>query len=73
MNRDTGTELIREYQKRFEKKIREHELEVVRHWKDKIDVLLTLKPEGIAALQLEMKRISTMMATRIEQLKKELR
>ncbi|MCX5850547.1 MAG: hypothetical protein NT072_00585 [Deltaproteobacteria bacterium] len=73
MDSNAGPDFIREYQKRFEKKIHENEIEVVQHWKDKVDTLLKMKPEGIASLQLELKRISSMMATRIETLKKGLR
>jgi hypothetical protein len=32
-----------------------------------------MKPEGIASLQLEMKKLSNMMENRIETLKKELK
>lgn len=71
MNR-TGSDqdFIREYQARFEKKMRENEIAVVEFWKAKLDKLIALKPEGIAALQLEMKKLSTMMENRMEILKK---
>lgn len=62
---------IKEIQARFDKKIKEHEIEVVEYWKSQLDKLISMKPDGIASLQLQMKRISDMMANRIRILKKE--
>lgn len=73
MDPKAGPDFIKEYQRRFEKKIQENEIEVVQHWKDRVDTLIAMRPEGIAPLQLELRKISSMMATRIETLKKGLR
>ncbi len=62
---------MKEYQARVDKKLREQEISVVEYWKVHIDKLITMKPEGIASLQLQMKRISDMMKNRIMMLKKE--
>ncbi|MDI6776479.1 MAG: hypothetical protein QMD03_04430 [Syntrophales bacterium] len=67
---DNQAVFIREFQSRFEKKLRENEISVLEYWKGQLDKLVTMKPEGIAALQMQMKRISEMMANRIKVLKK---
>lgn len=61
---------LREFQLRFEKKLKENEIAVLEYWKEQWDKLITMRPEGVAALQMQMKRISDMMANRIKVLKK---
>ncbi|HPL62593.1 MAG TPA: hypothetical protein PK587_02395 [Syntrophales bacterium] len=61
---------IKEYQKRFEQKLREHEISVIEHWKERLDKVIQMRPEGIASLQLELKKVSDMMTNRIQALKK---
>jgi hypothetical protein len=61
---------IREYQKRFEQKLRDHEISVIEHWKERLDKVIQMRPEGIASLQLELKKVSDMMANRMQALKK---
>ena len=68
---DDQSALVKEFQARFAKKIKESEISSLEYWKEQLDKLLTLKPEGIAALQLQIKRISNMMGNRISTLKKE--
>lgn len=68
---DRQTAFMKEMQTRFDKKSREQEISVVDYWKGHLDRLIIMKPEGIASLQLQMKRISDMMANRIKMLKKE--
>lgn len=68
---DKQAVLMKEIQVRFDKKLKEYEISVVEHWKSQFDRLISMKPEGIASLQLQMKRISDMMANRIKILKKE--
>ena len=70
--RDSDTAFLREYQKKVETKIKEHEISVIQYWKDRIGKLVSMKPEGIASLQLEMKKLSDMMENRIRILKKDL-
>jgi len=62
---------IKELQARFDVKLKEQELSIVEYWKSHLDKILTMKPEGIASLQLQIKRISDMMTNRIKILKKE--
>jgi hypothetical protein len=69
MNKDA--EFIKEYQRQFEKKIKENEISVLEHWKGRLDKLVSMKPEGIASLQLEMKKLSDMMGNRIKILKRD--
>jgi hypothetical protein len=68
---DKQAAFMKEIQSRFDKKLREQEISVVEYWKLQLDKLITMRPEGIASLQLQMKRISDMMANRIKMLKKE--
>lgn len=63
---------LREYQKKVESKMKEKEISVIQYWKDRLGNLISMKPEGIASLQLEMKKLSDMMENRIKTLKKEL-
>ncbi len=62
---------IKEFQARFDKKVKENEISILEHWKSHLDKVLAMKPEGVASLQLQIKRISDMMETRIKTLKKE--
>jgi hypothetical protein len=70
-NEDKQAFFIKELQTRFDGKLKEQELSIVEHWKSHIDKVLALKPEGIASLQLQIRRISDMMSNRIKILKKE--
>ena len=60
---------LREVQKKYEKKLRENEISVLGYWKERLDKLAVMRPEGISSLQLEIKKISSMMANRIRTLK----
>jgi len=62
---------IREMQERFDKKLKDNERLVLEYWKAQLDKIVTMKPEGVASLQMQIKRISEMMANRIKILKKE--
>ena len=70
--RDSDTAFLREYQKKVEQKMKENEISVIQYWKDRLGKLISMKPEGIASLQLEMKKLSDMMENRIRILKKDL-
>lgn len=60
---------LSEVQKKFDKKVRENEISALEYWKERLDRLAVMKPEGIASLQLEIKKISAMMANRVRALK----
>jgi hypothetical protein len=62
---------IKEYQDRFEKKIRENEITSLEHWKAQLDKVVASRPESVASMQLQISKISEMMANRIKILKKE--
>jgi len=64
-------ELLKSIQTRIDKKIREQEISTIEFWKERLDRLASMKPEGIGSLQLEIKKISTMMDNRIKTLKKD--
>lgn len=61
---------IKEMQTRFEKKVKENEISLLEYWKSHLDKLLGMKPEGVASLQLQIKKITDMMENRIKILKK---
>ena len=67
---DDQSALIKQFQSQFEKKVKETEISSLEYWKEQLDKLLALKPEGVAALQLQIKRVSNMMENRINTLKK---
>jgi len=68
---DKQAVFMKEMQTRLDKKLKEQELLIVEHWKSQLDKLISMKPDGIASLQLQMKRISDMMSNRIKMLKKD--
>jgi hypothetical protein len=61
---------IREYQERFEKKIRENEISSLDHWKEQLDKVIAMRHDSVASIQLQVTKISEMMANRIKVLKK---
>jgi len=68
MSRDA--EFVKEVQKKFEQKLREHEIAVIEYWKERLDRIYAMRPEGIAPLQLEIRKLSENMANRVSTLKK---
>ncbi len=64
-------DFIKEFQARFEKKLKENEISMLEYWKSQLDKLLSMKPDGIASLQMQIKRISEMMDKRINIIKRE--
>ena len=69
--KDQQAAFLKEIQARFEHKLKESEITLLEHWKEQIDRVALMKPEGIAALQQQVRRISEMMANRIRILKRE--
>ncbi|MHB8769572.1 MAG: hypothetical protein ACYC7J_01055 [Syntrophales bacterium] len=69
--RDQQALLMKEIQTRLDRKLKEAEITLLEHWKDQIDRVAMMKPEGVAALQQQIKQISEMMANRIRILKRE--
>jgi hypothetical protein len=63
-------DFMKEVQKKFGEKVKENEISVVGYWKERLDKLAVMKPEGIASLQVEIKKLSDMMETRITTLKR---
>jgi len=64
--------LLKEIQTRIDRKLKDGEIEIVEYWKEQIDRVAAMKPEGIAALQQQLKKISEMMNNRLRTIKKEL-
>lgn len=63
--------LLKEIQARFEHKLKETEIDLLEYWKEHVDRVAGMKPEGIAALQSQVRKISEMMANRIRILKRQ--
>ena len=68
---DSSNEFIKEYQERFEKKMKENEIALLEHWKAQLDKIASMRPESIASLQIQIKNTAEMMANRIKILKKD--
>ncbi|HPK53563.1 MAG TPA: hypothetical protein PK114_03825 [Smithellaceae bacterium] len=68
---DSSSAFFKEYQDRFEKKIKENEIALLEHWKAQLDKVISARPDSIASLQMQVKKVSEMMATRIKVLKKD--
>ena len=67
---DANSLFIKEYQDRFEKKIKENEIDTLEHWKEQLDKIASMRPDSIASLQGQITKTSEMMANRIRTLKK---
>jgi hypothetical protein len=61
---------IKEYQERFEKKLKENEMALLEHWKAQLDKIESSRPDSIASLQIQIRKLSEMMANRVKVLKK---
>jgi hypothetical protein len=68
---DSSNAFIKEYQERFEKKLKENEIAILEHWKAQLDKIVAMRPESIASLQIQIKKMAEMMANRIKILKKD--
>ena len=44
MSRDA--EFLKEVQKKFEQKLREHEISVIEHWKERLDRIYSIEARG---------------------------
>jgi hypothetical protein len=69
--KDQQAALFKEIQTRFDRKLKENEIDLLEHWKEQVDRVVLMKPEGIAALQQQVRKISEMMANRIRILKRD--
>jgi hypothetical protein len=67
---DSSAAFIKEYQERFEKKLKENEIALLEHWKEQLEKIESSRPDSIASLQLQIRKISEMMGNRIKLLKK---
>ncbi len=67
---DSSNVFIKEFQERYEKKLREKEMEIIEHWKAQLDKIIAMRPDSISSLQLQLTKTVEMMANRIRVLKK---
>lgn len=63
--------MIREIQARFDRKVKENEISLLEYWKEQLDRVGAMKPEGVAALQAQVRKIAEMMGNRIRTLKRD--
>ena len=70
-SQDSSAAFIKEYQDRFEKKLKENEITLLEHWKGQLDRIVGMRPDSIASLQSQITKTAEMMANRIKILKKE--
>ena len=50
-SQDLTAAFIKEYQDRFEKKLKENEITLLEHWKALLDRIVSMRPDSIASLQ----------------------
>ena len=62
---DSSNAFIKEFQERFEKKTRENEIALLEHWKAQLDKIASMRPDSIASLQVQITKMTEMMAKRI--------
>ena len=68
---DRNHVILKEIQAKMNRKLKESEIAVLEHWKGHLDRILSMKPEGVAALQLQVRKVSEMMNNRIGILKRD--
>ncbi len=66
----TQEAFIKEMQAKLERRIQENEIAVIEYWQGQLSRILAMKPEGIAALQVQIKKIHDMMVNRVQILKR---
>ena len=62
---------LKEIQAKMDRKMKESEIAVLEHWKGHLDRILSMKPEGVASLQLHVRKVAEMMNNRIRILKRD--
>jgi hypothetical protein len=62
--------LLKEIQAKLDRKMRENEIAILEYWKEQLDRVVFMKPEGIASLQVHIKKIAEMMSNRVKILKR---
>jgi len=67
---DSSAAFIKEYQERFEKKLKENEIALLEHWNGQLEKIESSRPDSIASLQSQIRKMSEMMGNRIKVLKK---
>jgi len=67
---DSSNVFIKEFQERYEKKLREKEIEILEHWKAQLDRIIAMRPDSIASLQTQVAKTAEKMANRLKILKK---
>jgi len=65
-------EFLKNLQNQIDREIKEQEISFLEYWKERLDKVAAMRPEGIAALQLEIRKVSDTMANRVKILKQEI-
>jgi len=68
---DSQENFVKALQARYERKLKDSEIELLEYWKAHLDKLASLKPEGVASLQQQIKKVGEMMKNRIMVLKRD--
>jgi len=68
---DSQENFVKALQARYERKLKDNEIEFLEYWKAHLDRLAGLKPDGIGSLQLQIKKVAEMMKNRIMVLKRD--
>ncbi|MEI7590062.1 MAG: hypothetical protein WCJ49_01900 [Deltaproteobacteria bacterium] len=63
--------LIRSMQAKLESKVRQGEIDSLEYWREHLEKLIASKPDGVASLQVQIRKIADMMVNRVKVLKKE--
>jgi len=68
---DSQAEFVKGFQEKLDGKVKETELSLLTYWKEQLDRVLAMKPEGVASLQVNVRKVSDMMGNRIKMMKRE--
>lgn len=68
---DSQENFVKALQARYEKKLKDSEIELLEYWKAHLDKLVSLRPDGVASLQQQITKVAEMMKNRIMMLKRD--
>lgn len=68
---DRDHAILKGIQAKVDRKLKESEIAALEHWKGHLDRILSMKPEGVAALQQHVRKVAEMMNNRIRILKRD--
>jgi len=63
--------LLKTIQVKSQEKARQDEIDSLLYWRGHLEKIVTAKPEGVASVHLQIKKVMDMMSNRIQVLKRE--